>query len=131
MAEELKPDAEVNDGGVTIADTVVAKVAHNACREIDGVHGLGGATSRALSSLRGGESKTQGVSVDVHEDTIDIDLTVVVTHGVNIPQVAETCRAKVKEQVESITGMSVRAVNVVVSDIYFPEDTPGSADDKA
>lgn len=131
MADESKPAVDVNDGGVTIADTVVAKVAHNACREIDGVHGLGGATSRALSSLRHGESKTQGVSVDLHEDTIDIDITLVVTHGVNIPQVAEACRTKVKEQIESTTGMSVRAVNVVVSDIYFPEDSPGSADDKA
>jgi uncharacterized alkaline shock family protein YloU len=122
MAEGPKPEAEAGSGGVTIADSVVAKVAHTACRDIAGVHALGGATSRALSSLRGGgESRTQGVSVDLRDDGVDLDITLVVMYGVNIPQVAEECRKAVKEQVEGSTGLTVRAVNVVVSDIYFPE----------
>ena len=70
------------------------------------MHALGGATSRALSSLRGGgESRTQGVSVDLRDDGVDLDVTLVVTYGVNIPQVAEACRDAVKEQVEGSTGL--------------------------
>ena len=125
MAEEIDPAAEPASGAVTIADTVIAKVAHMACREVAGVSAMGGVTSRAFSSIRGGESQTQGVAVDVHDDAIDLDITLVVEYGSNIPEVAEACRARAKEQVEATTGMTVRAVNVVVGDVHFPE---GAAD---
>jgi uncharacterized alkaline shock family protein YloU len=129
MADKPNPEAESRKGGVTIADNVIAKIAYTACREIDGVHALGGATSRALSSLassvRGGESRTQGVSVDLHDEVVDIDVTLVVEYGANIPQVGETCRTAVKEKVEGVTGLTVRAVNIVVSDIDFAEEAPG------
>jgi uncharacterized alkaline shock family protein YloU len=135
MADKMKPEAEIKPGGVTIADNVVAKIAHQACRDIEGVHAMGGATSRALSSLassvRGGESRTQGVSVDVRDDVVDIDITIVVDYGVNISSVGETCRAAVQEKVEGVTGLKVRAVNVVVSDIHFPEDTAGKSGPQA
>jgi uncharacterized alkaline shock family protein YloU len=129
MVDKPSPEAEPRPGGVTIADNVIAKIAYTACREVDGVHALGGATSRALSSLassvRGGESRTQGVSVDLHDDVVDIDVTLVVEYGASIPQVGEACRTAVKQKVEGVTGLTVRAVNIVVSDIDFAEETPG------
>jgi uncharacterized alkaline shock family protein YloU len=135
MADKVKPEPEGKAGGVTIADSVVAKIAHQACRNVEGVHAMGGATSRALSSLassvRGGESRTQGVSVDVHGDVADIDITIVVEYGVNIKAVGEACRAAVQEKVEGVTGLKVRAVNVIVSDIHFPEDAAGKGSSEA
>lgn len=121
MTDEQRPEGEVPTQPVTISDNVVAKVAHNACREILGVHALGGAASRALSSLRG-ESRTQGVSVDIHEGVVDIDITMVATYGYNIADVAEKCRVAVRSQVEGTTGLKVREVNVVVADIHFPSE---------
>jgi uncharacterized alkaline shock family protein YloU len=121
MVDAPNPEPGASNGSVTISDNVVAKVAHNACHEIEGVHALGGAASRALSSLRG-ESRTQGVSVDIIDDTVDIDVTLVVTYGANMTQVAEACRAAIRTQVEGTTGLKVRAVNVMVSDVHFPED---------
>jgi uncharacterized alkaline shock family protein YloU len=125
MSEAPQPDAEAKNGNVSISDSVVAKVAHNACREVPGVNALGGAASRALSSLRG-ESRTQGVAVDIHDDVVDIDLTIVATYGYNVTVVAEACRAAVQQQVSGTTGLKVRTVNVLVSDIFFPEEQPGA-----
>lgn len=126
MADVSHPESEATNGSVTISDNVVAKVAHNACREIEGVHALGGAASRALSSLRG-ESRTQGVSVDIVDDTVDVDVTLVVTYGANMTKVAELCRGAVRTQVEGITGLKVRAVNILVSDVHFPDDGGGAS----
>ena len=126
MGEAPGADAELRNGNVTIADNVVAKVAHNACREIEGVHALGGAASRAFSTIRG-ESRTQGVSVDLKDDVVDIDITLVVTYGANVNEVAEACRAAVRQQVEGTIGLKVRAVNVLVSDMYFPEEQSGAS----
>ena len=51
-----------------------------------------------------------------------------IVFGVSVPAVAEACRKAVSEQVEATTGLPVRAVNVLVTDVVFPEDQAGSAD---
>lgn len=120
------PDSPVSDGAFEIGDTVIAKIAHMACREIEGVHALGGATSRALSSLRVADTRTQGVTVDLRGDSVVVDITLVVSYGRSIPEVAQACREHVRQRIETTTGLSVKAVNVVVSDIYFPEGPTGA-----
>ena len=115
-------------GEFEIGDTVIAKIAHMACREVDGVHALGGATSRALSSLRVADARTQGVTVDLRGDSVDVDITLVVAYGRSIPEVAQACRERVRDRIEATTGLAVKAINVVVSDIYFPEGTGSGAD---
>ena len=136
-AQSVMPDARQNpsdaaprpgmaNGEFEIGDTVIAKIAHMACREVEGVHALGGATSRALSSLRVADTRTQGVTVDLRGDSVDVDVTLVVTYGRSIPEVAQACREQVRTRIEATTGLAVKTVNVVVSDIYFPEGASGS-----
>lgn len=123
---DVAPKPGVANGEFEIGDTVIAKIAHMACREVEGVHALGGATSRALSSLRVADTRTQGVTVDLRGDSVDVDVTLVVTYGRSIPEVAQACREQVRTRIEATTGLAVKTVNVVVSDIYFPEGASGS-----
>src|SRR5664280_2843723 len=123
---DVAPQPGVANGEFEIGDTVIAKIAHMACREVEGVHALGGATSRALSSLRVADTRTQGVTVDLRGDSVDVDVTLVVTYGRSIPEVAQACREQVRTRFEATTGLAVKTVNVVVSDIYFPEGASGS-----
>ena len=128
---EAPSGTPVAGGEFEIGDTVIAKIAHMACREVEGVHALGGATSRALSSLRVADTRTQGVTVDLRGDSVDVDITLVVTYGRSIPEVAQACRERVRDRIEATTGLAVKAVNVVVSDIYFPEGAPGGDNGQA
>ena len=128
-SSEAPADASSAGGEFEIGDTVIAKIAHMACREVDGVHALGGATSRALSSLRVADARTQGVTVDLRGDSVDVDITLVVAYGRSIPEVAQACRERVRERIVATTGLAVKAINVVVSDIYFPEGTGTSGAD--
>lgn len=124
MTEPGKADAAATSG-VTISDNVVAKVAFRAASGIEGIHSLGGGSSRALAGLRG-DKGTPGVSVDLREGSVDIDVTMSIVFGANVPAVAEACRKAVTEQVEGTTGLKVRAVNVLVTDVVFPEEQAGS-----
>ncbi len=126
---EAPADAGSAGGEFEIGDTVIAKIAHMACREVEGVHALGGATSRALSSLRVADARTQGVTVDLRGDSVDVDITLVVAYGRSIPEVAQACRERVRERIEATTGLAVKAINVVVNDIYFPEGNGTSGAD--
>jgi uncharacterized alkaline shock family protein YloU len=125
MTEAPKPEAPAS--GVTISDNVVAKVAFKATSGIDGINALGGTSSRALAGLRG-DKGTPGISVDLHEGSVDIDITMSIVFGSSVPTIAEACRAAVTEQVEATTGLKVRAVNVLVTDVVFPEDQAASSD---
>ena len=126
MTEAPKPDAAPGGGGVTISDNVVAKVAFKAIAGIEGIHALGGGSSRALAGLRG-DKGTPGISVDLRDGSVDIDITMSIVFGSSVPAIAEACRKAVTEQVEGTTGLKVRAVNVLVNDVAFPEEQAGAA----
>jgi uncharacterized alkaline shock family protein YloU len=123
-------DALVTERGRTaIADSVVAKVAGIAARDISGVHAMGTGGTRAVGAIRErlpGTGSTpaaaQGVSVEVGERQAAIDLDIVAEYGVPIVDVAEAVRQNVIRNVETMTGLQVTEVNVSVDDIWLGEE---------
>src|SRR4051812_19891080 len=108
----------ITDRGRTgIADSVVAKIAGIAAREISGVHDMGTGASRAFGALKeklpvGGNAPnpTQGVKVEVGERQAAIDLDLIVEFGVAIPDLAQSVRNNVVERVQRMTGLDVTEV---------------------
>jgi uncharacterized alkaline shock family protein YloU len=111
-------------GTTTIADVVVTKIAGIAAREVGGVHRLGGAVARALGAVTRNltDSNTQGVSVEVTDAEAKVSLTVIIDYGESIPDVAQEIRDNVIRRLEATTGLTVVAVDVAVTDLYFPGD---------
>ena len=125
MATEAT-DLATERGRTAIDDTVVAKVAGMAAREVPGVHELGAQAARAMGAVtqRVGlaDSRSQGVSVDVGERQAAADLTVVIEYGESIPKVSQHVRENVIRRVEGICGLEVTEVNIAVNDLHFPGD---------
>jgi uncharacterized alkaline shock family protein YloU len=119
-------DLQSENGTTTIADSVVAKVAGIATREVGGVYDMGAAAGRALGRMSSGvglgEQRTQGVSVEVGERQAAVDLTLVVEYGESIVRVAEEVRHNVIRRIEGTTGLEVNEVNITVNDLHFPGD---------
>ncbi|MGW3014382.1 Asp23/Gls24 family envelope stress response protein [Streptomyces sp. NPDC001219] len=123
----LSPESR---GRTTIADTVAAKIAGMAAREVPGIHNLGSGMARAIGGVRermpGGQpSATRGASVEVGERQAAVDLNVVVDYGYPITEVAADVRTNVIAAMERMTGLEVVEVNIAVNDI----DIPGDEDD--
>lgn len=122
-------------GKTTIADTVVAKIAGIATREVAGVHDLGGGSARAVGQLReripGARTNlSQGVTVEVGEMQAAVDLDIVAEYGVAIADLAAGIRRNVIAAVERMTGLQVTEVNVTVHDVYLDEgDEDQDSDD--
>jgi uncharacterized alkaline shock family protein YloU len=120
------------DGGKTVIDdVVVAKIAAAACREVGGIHdmgstGVGSAMSGAFGAVTGAvtggsdQQSTKGVSVEVGEREAVVNVNLIVDYGVRIPQLVEALRKNISERLLTLTGLTVRAVNLEVSDVYFP-----------
>ena len=112
-------------GRTSIADSVVAKIAGVAAREISGVHAMGGGASRAMGALRdavGTPNASQGVSVEVGERQAAIDLTLVVEYGASIVDLADGVRTNVIDRTELMTGLEVTEVNIAIDDIYLGDE---------
>lgn len=117
-------------GTTTIQDAVVISIATAAAGEIDGMqlsHGgkrLPGDNSPTvgefLDSVTGSSGRTRGISVEVGETQVAVDLTVNVTYGKSIAQTAEAMRQNVIRRVESLTGLEVTEVNINVNDLTLP-----------
>ncbi len=123
----LRGPLQTKEGVTTLEDTVVAKIAGMAAREVPGVYDMGNAARRAFSAVtdRIPNSQTNvagGISVEKGETQTAIDVTVVVEYGASIVAVGNGIRRNVIEQVESTTGLEVLEVNVNVVDVHLPQD---------
>lgn len=122
-------------GKTHIADTVVAKIAAFATREIPGVHSMGRGMTRKIGALRAmvpgqSEALTQGVTVEVGEKQAAIDLDIVTWYGESIIEVTEAVRRNVIERIEGMCGLEVVEVNIHVDDVHIDDGTE-SADSES
>ena len=68
------------------------------------------------------ESMSKGVNVEFHEDdTISIDLHIMVDNGVNLHAVGASIISEVRYVVTKCTGTQVRAVNVYIDSMMIDE----------
>ena len=120
MEENYK--SEVDMGIVKISDEVVAVIAGLACSEVKGIVGISsGIVGGITQILSGKKNLSKGVKVNVGENDATIDIFIVVEYGVKIPEVAGEVQTSVKKAVESMTGLSVSAINIFVQNVYLPK----------
>ncbi len=127
-ASAASTELVTDEGRTVITDTVVAKIAATATRQVDGVHALGGGgTARAVDALRGRipgarVNHSQGVAVEVGERQAAVDIGIVADYGVAIYDLAAAIRRDVIDAVERMTGLEVVEVNVTVYDVHLPDE---------
>ena len=111
-------------GNIKIANEVVAIIAGLAATEIEGVTGMSGGVVDGLAELLKKKSLAKGVKVEVGERQAAVDLYVILSYGVKVPEVAYRVQENVKRAIESMTGLEVVEVNVHIQGIEFkPEES--------
>lgn len=111
-------------GTTVISDSIVAKIAGLAVRDVPGVHALGGGAARALGAIRDALSSTdhsQGVSVQVGERDVTVELSIVADYPLPLQQVAEAARQAVIDAIETLAGLPVAEVTVTITDVHLPD----------
>lgn len=123
MAENMQLDKH-EYGEIKISDEVVGTIASIAAAEIEGVNGLNGGIAGDLAEMFGKKNLTRGVKVNIDERTVQIDLNIVVDFGIKIPEVSWQIQESVKSAVETMTGLTVKEVNVHVTGVNLHKETP-------
>ena len=102
------------NGSVNISTSVYTDIVGTAAINCMGVKGMAARSVKdGVYHLLRKESASKGVRVEFNEDdSITIELHIMVDHGVNLTAVGESIISEVRYVVESTTGTKVRAVNV-------------------
>jgi uncharacterized alkaline shock family protein YloU len=119
-------------GTTTVDDSVVAKIAALAARDVPGVHDLGGGgAARAIGAIRsaiGSADRGAGISVEVGETQAAVDVTVIAEYPVPLHRVANGIRTAVIQAVETLVGLQVTEVNVAIADVHIPSEDDGATE---
>ena len=103
-------------GDISVSNAVFSNITGMAATNCFGVKGMAfRSMTDGLVHLLRREAMSKGVSIIYHEDnTISIELHIIVENGVNIPVVCRSITNEVRYVVTKNTGVTVRNVDVYV-----------------
>ena len=106
-----------DSGEVQISNDVLAVISAMAAMEVDGVVAMAGNITAELVSKLGMKKLSKGVRVDVVDNTVMVDLSIILRINENIVTISKKVQDKVKTTVENMTGMEVANVNVNIASV--------------
>ena len=107
-------------GNIHISEEVLARIAAAAALEVEGVSGLAANLGSDIAELLGKKNLAKGVRVQMEDEKVTVDLSILMAYGHTIPEVGRAVQDGVKNAVESMTGLEIAAVNVNVGGVTFP-----------
>lgn len=119
MASESRGDASLS---VDISKDVLVGIAGLA---LEGVKGVTPASPPARVGEVLAGRRVRGIAVQREGNFVTVDLTVNVDYGTAIPEIAGEVQRAVCDNIEVMTGLSVRAVNVTVQSVCPPDEPRG------
>ena len=108
-------------GSVFVSDTALSSITGAAATSCFGVKGMAyRSMTDGLVHLLRREAMSKGVNVIYNEDeSISIELHIIVENGVNLPAVCRSIMNEVRYVVNKNTGAEVRAVDVFVDSMIL------------
>ena len=116
----MESKQELKFGDFKIADGVLELIAGVAVTEIEGISNLSGSTMENIADFLGKKSLTKGIKVDIEDGSLAIGIHITVNYGQPLQELALKAQENVKNILEAMTGMSVKAVNIYIDNINFP-----------
>ena len=112
---------ETENGSVNVSTSVYTEIVGTAATNCFGVKGMAArSVTDGVYHLLRKESVSKGVRVHFNEDdTISIDLHIIVDNNVNLSAVGASIISEVRYVVTKCTGTEVRAVNVYIDSMMI------------
>lgn len=105
-------------GSIEITNEVFTAVVGDAATNCFGVRGMADRSVKdGIVRLLKRENMSKGVKVTFENETVNIDVHIIVDHGVNITAICESIINEVRYNVERVTRVKVGSVNVKVDSI--------------
>ena len=104
-------------GTIRIHKNVIASVASLAALEIDGVKRVGGNFRSGLMELIGKKALSI-IQVEINKnEEVKLEIPLVIKYGFNIPDIASKVQENVRNNLEKMTNLSIKDININVQGI--------------
>ncbi len=105
-------------GSIEITNEVFTVIAGDAATNCFGVRGMAYTNVKdGIVSLLKRENMSKGVKVTFEDEKVNIDVHIIIDHGVNITAICESIINEVRYNVERVTRVKVGSVNVNVDSV--------------
>ncbi len=109
---------EDKDGNtVQVSEDVIASIAAMSMKDIKGVCAVGTGMRNGIMEKLGWEDLAKGVTVEVLEDGVIVDVVITVNFDKKIMEVSKEIQDKIQTTIKDMTDMDVIAVNVRVAGV--------------
>ena len=113
-------------GVIQISDEVISVIAAAAAQEIDGV-------AKPVSNTGGlfgkkSSSRSKGIEIEIVEGTVNVAVSIVVQYDCKIRDVATKVQDNIRNAIETMTGLNVGTIDVMVADIDFQKQPAEKAE---
>lgn len=99
-------------------DYVLQKIAGICAQQVDGILSMDGNVIDKVSETLGRDERiTKGIKVDVGEQQVIIEMTVVIEYDVDAQVIFDALCTKVQAAVKHMTGLELVTLNLHVSDV--------------
>lgn len=106
------------NGKIYIDREVVAKIASQAAMECYGLVGMASKNkSTGIVELLQGTAGSKGIRVELTEESVNVELFVIIQYGTRISVVADNIIDRVKYYIENQTGLRVGKVDINVQGV--------------
>jgi uncharacterized alkaline shock family protein YloU len=99
---------------IRISEEVIATIAGIAASEVENLAAMSGGFVDGIAGMLGRKSLGKGIKVEMKDNQVMIDLSIVMQYGCKIHEVSRDMQARVRDAVNNMTGMEVTSVNVNV-----------------
>lgn len=110
-------------GNINISEEVLSVIAAAAATEVEGVGGLAANLGSDIAELLGGKKNlSKGVHITVEEESVRVDVSILIKYGYTIIDVAKEVQNAVFSAIENTSGLTVECVNVHVLGVTFDRE---------
>lgn len=111
---------EETQGKTTVSSEVLTTIARLEALSVPGVSGFAPVSGGVNRFFKKGH--TEGVRIETEDNTIFVDLYLVLKKDVNIREVSRNVQQNVARAIQEMVGMEVGGINIHVEDIDYAEN---------
>ena len=67
------------------------------------------------------ENVSKEIRIEIKPDSVTVNLFLVITYGVRIPDLTWEIQSKIKEKLRETTGLEINTINVHIQGIHYPQ----------
>ncbi len=109
-------------GKVIIAPGVLVTIARLTALSVPGVVRMSSGWTDSMGRLLRRRGPGDGVKIEVEDDTVSVDLHIVVEQDVNMLKLSQEIQAEVSRAIHDMVGMEVKEVNIHIQDVELPSN---------